>query len=154
MMVRPELIRRKLSSLAGYLTELEAFRGLGFDAYAGPGGPRRTVERLLQLIVEVASDINTHVVTELEGRPPGEYRESFRAAVRTGLLPGSLARRLEPAAGLRNMLVHEYEGVDDRLVHGAIPLALEDFAEYSRQVERWLEEHHPAQSGTGNEVHG
>ena len=69
-MVRPEVVRRKLAQLHGYLDELGVHRDITLDQYVRRGGPRREVERLLQLIVEVAVDINAHVVTELEGKPP------------------------------------------------------------------------------------
>lgn len=138
-MVRPEIVRRKLSHLDGYLAELEPYRGVGLEAYVAAGGPRRTVERLIQLVVEAATDINLHVASELEGRPPGDYRESFHAAARVGLIPAALAERLAPAAGLRNALVHEYASVDDARVHAAIPLLLDGFREYLRSVVAWLE---------------
>lgn len=138
-MVRTEIVRRKLSHLDGYLRELAAYREVTLDAYLAPGGPRRAVERLIQLIVETAADINVHVVTELEGTPPGDYRGSFLAAARVGLLPAELAERLAPAAGLRNALVHDYADVDDARVHAAIPLVLDGFREYARSVQAWLE---------------
>jgi uncharacterized protein YutE (UPF0331/DUF86 family) len=143
-MVRPEIVRRKLSHLDAYLAELEPFRGVGLEAYVAPGGPRRAVERLIQLVVEAAADINLHVASELEGRPPTDYRESFHAAARVGLIPVGLAERLAPAAGLRNALVHEYATIDDARVHASIPLVLDGFREYVRAVVAWLERNAPA----------
>ncbi len=69
-MVRPEIVRRKLSHLDGYLDELERYRDVDLEMYLAASGPRRAVERLIQLIVETAADVNVHVPTELEGRPP------------------------------------------------------------------------------------
>lgn len=45
-MVRPELVRRKLSHLVGFLDELEAYRDVDLAGYRAPG-VRRAVERLL-----------------------------------------------------------------------------------------------------------
>jgi uncharacterized protein YutE (UPF0331/DUF86 family) len=142
-MVRAEVVRRKLTQLHGYLDELAVHRGLTMDDYVRRGGPRRTVERLLQLIVEAAVDTNVHVVTELEQAPPADYRSSFIAAARQGMIPADLAERLTPAAGLRNLLVHEYGNVRDDLVHAAIAPALDDFRSYAHAVQRWLDERHP-----------
>jgi uncharacterized protein YutE (UPF0331/DUF86 family) len=139
-MVRPELVRRKLSHLVGYLDELEAQRNVSLEGYRAPGGTRRAVERLLQLIIEAAVDINVHAVTELHGIPPPDYRSSFREAAKAGLITEELGRSLEPAADLRNVLVHDYGDIDDALVHASIPQALEDFREHAREVLRWLEE--------------
>lgn len=84
-------------------------------------------------------DINVHLVTELEGTPPPDYRTSFPPAARVGVIPEDLALKLEPAAGLRNVLVHDYAEIDDGRVHGAIPLALDGFRDFARAVHRWLE---------------
>lgn len=137
-MVRPEVVRRKLSHLHGYLQELERHRAITYEQYLALGGPRREVERLLQLLVEAAVDINVHLVTELGGAPPGDYHSSFLDAARQGVLPAELASRLAPAAGLRNVLVHEYGDIDDAQVHGSIPRALDGWAEYARALESWL----------------
>jgi len=139
VMVRPEIVRRKLAHLDGYLRELEPYREISFDAYEGAGGPRRTIERLVQLIIETAVDVNLHVVTEIEGRPPADYRGSFRAAARIGLIPQTLADDLAPSAGLRNVLVHEYADVEDARVHAAIGSVLDGFREYTRAVLGWLD---------------
>ena len=142
-MVRPEVIRRKLSHLSGYLSELERHRDVTFEAYVGRAGPKREIERLIQLIVECAADLNVHVVTETEGKPPEDYRSSFFDASRCGLLPRTLADRLAPSAGLRNALVHDYGDIDDERVHASVGSAVDGFTEYARSVQAWLDQHHP-----------
>lgn len=138
-MVRPEIVRRKLSHLHDYLSELERHRNVTLEEYLEPDGPRRAVERLLQLVVERAVDINVHTVTELGQAPPPDYKSSFLQAANHGVIPGDLASKLAPSAGLRNVLGHEYGEIEDALVHESIVPALEDFAGYSRAVEQWLE---------------
>lgn len=141
-MVRPEVVRRKLAQLHGYLDELGVHADVSLDGYLRRGGPRREVERLLQLIVEAAVDVNVHVVTELEGKPPSDYRSSFMAAAGHGLIAAELAERLAPAADWRNILVHEYGDVRDDLVHASIAPALEDFRAFAVSVERWLSDNY------------
>lgn len=142
-MVRPEVVARKLAHLSPYLEELKPYRAVSLEEYVAEGGPRRTIERLLQLLVEVAADINVHIVTEIEGTPPTDYRSSFSAMVRCGVLSHDLAERLAPSAGLRNILVHAYDEIDDEEVHGSIAPALEDFEAYRDAVRGWLDEHYP-----------
>ncbi|MGH2768976.1 MAG: type VII toxin-antitoxin system HepT family RNase toxin [Actinomycetota bacterium] len=144
-MIRPELIRRKLAHLHGYLGELEPYRGVSLDSYLARGGPRRAVERLLQLLVEVVADINVHVATETEGKPPNDYRDSFNAAARIGLIPSDLATDLMPSAGLRNALGHDYAILDDGRVHETFHLALDGFREYAQAVQRWIQTHEEGQ---------
>lgn len=138
-MVRQDLVRHKLAMLHRYLGELAEHREVSLDEYVQGGMRRRAVERLLQLIVEVAADVNTHLVTELEGMPPADYTDSFTAAARIGAIDAELAARLKPSGGLRNALIHEYGDIDDALVHASIPLALDGFERYIAAVNKWLD---------------
>lgn len=138
LMVKPDLIRHKLAMLHRYLRELEAHREITLEQYLEAGDRLRAIERLLQLIVEAAVDINTHIVTEMEGLPPTDYTDSFQAAVRCGFIPAELGELLKPSAGLRNALVHEYGGIDDQRVHASIVLALDGFIRYQQSLTAWL----------------
>ncbi len=81
-----ELIRRKLVSLQGYLKELKQLSELSFDEYERDFTKRRAIERLIQLVIETASDINAHVVTEETGTLPKDYYSSFLRATDLGLI--------------------------------------------------------------------
>lgn len=137
-MVRVDVIRQKLAVLHGYLGELKAHRAISFEDFVAGGDPQRAIERLLQLVVEAAVDINTHVATEAQGIPPTDYTDSFWSAAKSGLISVELATRLAPSAGLRNALVHEYGDIDNAKVHSAIPMAINGFRDYVREVNKWL----------------
>ena len=57
------------------------------------------VERILTLLVDMAVSINTHAAAAA-GAAPENYRESFVAAARAGLIAKDLAKELQPSAGL------------------------------------------------------
>ena len=62
------------------------------------------------------------------------YRDSFTRLAETGIVPPDLASRLGLAAGMRNILTHEYGQIDLDLVTSAVPIAREDFGAYVRHV--------------------
>lgn len=138
-MVRDELVRRKLGHLTGYLDELAEYKDVSLETYSRPGGSRRSVERLVQLAIEAAVDVNVHIATEIEGSPPPDYRSSFAAMARCGAISVDLADRLAPSAGLRNALTHDYADIDDERVHASIPFVLAGFREFAVSVVAWLE---------------
>lgn len=134
-----EVVRRKLAHLAEALEALRPLARLSFPEYAAKLYERKAAERLLQVAIEAAVDVNTHILVGL-GRPvPVDAYGSFVGLGDAGVLDGGLATRLAPSAGLRNRLVHEYNGLDDFKVHGAMAEALDGFAEFVEQVERFLE---------------
>lgn len=95
---------------------------------------RAAAERLLQVVVDLAVDVNSHVVVAQLGRAPRTGRESFLDAATAGALDSGLADRLAPAAGLRNVLVHRYVDIRVDLVAAAVGQMLDDFPAYVEQI--------------------
>lgn len=121
-----DVLVRKLASLERYLEDLGPHRERDADQV------RRDpyeVERLLELVVQVAVDIVTHELAE-RGVTPESYRDAFLSAARADLLPRSLADRLANAAGLRNVLVHMYEDIDYEIVAASVHRAFDDFGRF------------------------
>ncbi len=134
-MFDPQIVRRKLIKLQEYLAELHELKDVPFTRYSTDFYVQRTAERLIQLIVECAVDINTYLLVEYVGvKPPKDYFTSFVEAGKASIVPDELARTLAPSAGMRNVIVHEYEEIDDVIVHQSISLTLEKYKEYVAAV--------------------
>jgi uncharacterized protein YutE (UPF0331/DUF86 family)/predicted nucleotidyltransferase len=142
-MVDRDLVHRKLSLLTQYLGELEALRSLSYEDYLRQPLPRFAAERLLQLVVDTAVDINAHLAVELLNAPPQDYHDSFTKAAQVGALPAEFALMIAKSAGLRNRLVHQYDGVDHTIVYHAIAEAIAQYTEYCRYVTSFLDLHVP-----------
>jgi uncharacterized protein YutE (UPF0331/DUF86 family) len=96
------------------------------------------VERLLELLVMAASDLLFHLLA-VRGIMAHSYREGFKRAAEIGLLPADLAERLQDAAGMRNILVHQYEEIDYVIIHDAIEPAYQDFSYFVALFAQLLE---------------
>ena len=134
-----DLVRRKLSRLNMYLEKIKPISEKSFNEYLSNFYLKSTAERLIQLIVECASDVNNHVVVENGQRPPEDYTSSFVRASEVGLISSELAQRIKGAGGMRNILVHEYMDIDDEKVYNNLPTAISDFKEYMKQVDAFLD---------------
>ncbi len=135
-MLNRDLVIRKLNSLKQYLTELETFQDLSLDEYQNKIHNRRSVERLIQLLVECASDINAHILAKKENLPVEDYRSSFLLMGQHDYLSKDLAEGLSKAAGMRNILVHDYAAINDHIVFNTIPLSLGSFKKYMQEILR------------------
>lgn len=122
----PEVLVRKLAYLRKLLADLEIYREA---TPAEVMEDHYVVERILELLVVVASDILFHLLAEQDVHP-GSYRETFQLAGQQGMLPADLANRLSSAASMRNIIAHIYESIDYGVLHAAIPLALDDFDDF------------------------
>ena len=130
-MMSPEVIRRKLSRILLYLKDLLPYREATFEHFMAD---HYKVERLLELLLGTASDIVFHLLSIHGEPPPGSYREAFLRSGEMGIISEGLARNLALGAGLRNLLVHEYEEVDYHLLYGSINQVVEDFTSFIDQI--------------------
>jgi uncharacterized protein YutE (UPF0331/DUF86 family) len=64
--------------------------------------------------------------------------DSFVALQRLGVIDASLRDRMKSAVGFRNILVHEYTSIDWGIVHDLSSHHLQDFKEFVRSVDVWL----------------
>ena len=120
----PEVVLRKLGVLRRLLRDLEPFAGSSVEQIESE---HYKIERILELLATASSDLLQHLLAEREVIA-ASYRDVFRHAATAGLLESSLSRRLEEAAGMRNVLVHLYDEIDTAILHGSIGPALRDFA--------------------------
>jgi len=128
----------KLRAMRRLLDELDRIGAVDVDRFARDFSTQLVVERIVSQLVDLAAGINTHVLTTETGESPPDVRRSFTAVADTGLIDHDLAARLAPSAGLRNVLVHAYVDLDLARLVAAVPLAAEQYAEYVRQVARWV----------------
>ncbi|MBW3630420.1 MAG: DUF86 domain-containing protein [Gemmatimonadetes bacterium] len=143
-MVRRDFIARKLRLIAEDLGRLAHFRDDSLETLTGDFLRMAAVERLLERIVMRAIDINEHLVGELStGREERTtrltYRDSFIRLAELSVYPAEFAERIARSAGLRNILVHDYNDVDRRIVHGSIRGCLEDYRRYVELVDGFVE---------------
>lgn len=134
-----DVVVQRLRLLTATLDDLEALRGVDEARLGAEPLTRAAAERLLQVVVDLAFDVNGHLVVALLGRAPESGRQSFLDLAEAGVLDADLAARLAPSAGLRNVLVHRYLDVRLDVVAGAIDAALDQYRAYTTAVAGYVE---------------
>ena len=128
------VVERKAQHLAQYLNELKPLKGFAFNQFREDAIKRYAVERLMQLIVDEAIDINAQLILASRNAPPKDYYSSFIQLASIGALQRSFAEKLAPTTALRNALVHEYEEIDASEVHRNIKRFLTLYPRYLRDI--------------------
>lgn len=121
-MVDPESVSTRLQRLEQLLSILEETRGLGRERLLDDLRVQLQTEHALQIAIQICIDVAIHIAGERALRPPDDYRGVFGSLAEAGIVESDLARRLGDAAGLRNLLVHQYTAVD----HGRLWDALDN----------------------------
>jgi uncharacterized protein YutE (UPF0331/DUF86 family) len=101
-----ELVEKRLARIVTSVLELRRLARL--EAIRSDVREERFVEHTLQIAIQAALDVASHIVSdELLGEPESN-RELFGILARTGWIDRAAAERLERMAGFRNVLVHGY----------------------------------------------
>ncbi len=130
-------MRAKLASCRPYYERLSELRA----EVLGGADDWRTwalVERHLHLVIECAIDVGEMVIAEQGWPRPEQNRDVFRILGERRILPAELASRLARAAGLRNMLVHQYGTLDREKVRSALVDGMADLDDFARRIEKHL----------------
>jgi uncharacterized protein YutE (UPF0331/DUF86 family) len=80
----------------------------------------RFVEHTLQIAIQAALDIASHIVSDDRLGEPGSNHALFDLLARAGWLPAAQVSVLHRMVGFRNVLVHEYDTVDLRMVRRVV----------------------------------
>ena len=87
----------------------------------------RFVEHTLQIAIQAALDVASHIVSDNRLGEPRTNREVFDLLGRHGWLAPSLVDVLRDMGGFRNVLVHGYAEVDVSVVRDVLDRHLPDF---------------------------
>jgi uncharacterized protein YutE (UPF0331/DUF86 family) len=117
MPVKRELVERKISLILEDLERLKALASLSFEDFLGDPRNEALAERYLERMTGRVIDINFHLLSEERLQVPRSYHDSFIGLAGLGVLDAASARRFARLAGLRNRLTHEYNGVDEKIIH-------------------------------------
>lgn len=127
----PEVVKKKLESIARYLNDLIQYKKITFNEFMHK---HYEIERILELLVMTASDIVFHLITDKGEPAPASYKAAFLRAGELKIISKKLSKNLALSAGLRNILVHEYEEIDYVIVHKSIPSAVRDFTSFVKKL--------------------
>ena len=92
----------------------------------------------MQLIVECATDINNMLLKMQGNKGAVDYFNSFIDIAEQDIIPVEFALKIAPSTGLRNILVHEYEEINDEVVYNSINTCLQYYLEYMGLINQYL----------------
>lgn len=133
-MVDRQVVARRLAALESYVTRLRPYGARPRDEFVADEQAVLAAERLLQLALQSVLDLAAHWVADRALTPAERYADLFPILERAGLLDPALAGRLREAAGLRNLLVHEYLEIDRGRIHDVLVRDLDDLTAFRRKM--------------------
>jgi uncharacterized protein YutE (UPF0331/DUF86 family) len=126
------LLAKRLARVETCVTELRTMARP--DAIPHDLREQRFVEHTLQLAIQAALDVASHVVSDGRLGEPRTNRELFDLLARHGWIPRPLAESLGRMVGFRNVLVHGYDDVDLGVVQDVVTNRLGDLLAFVEAI--------------------
>ncbi len=137
-MVDKAVVQRKLADLETYLAQIDQYANITIESYKADWKTQRIVERTLQMMIETCADIANHIISDGGMRPPTSYADTFKVLGENSIIDDGLSSNMEKMAKFRNVVVHQYEGVDAGIVVTILRTHLADFKQYRDTVLAYL----------------
>jgi len=101
------------------------------DKYRKSWKDKDSAERNLQKVIEAIIDLGKMLIADKKLREPSNNREVFQILEEEGLFPSELMPLIDKMIGMRNVLVHSYNRIDDSIIYGVLKKNLSDIKKLS-----------------------
>lgn len=139
MTVNSKIVQRKITLINKDLKNLQEIGTVPLAKFISNDTYETLAERYLERIIGRMIDINYHILAEVDHETPLDYYNSFVKMGEKKYLPFDFATSLAYSAGLRNILAHEYDEIDVKKIHQAVPRCLRDVPKYLIYVVKYLD---------------
>ena len=139
-MVDIDLIYKKLAFIETCVNDLRTLARP--DRIEHDVREERFTAHTLQLAIQAALDIASHIVSDRRLGEPNTNQELFDLITRDGWLSSELAEILRAMAGFRNIVVHGYQNVDKGILKDVVENRLDDLVAFvtaiRSRLDRWI----------------
>ncbi len=135
-MTDSELLEKKLAFIETCVRELQELTRI--ELIETDVREERFVAHTLQMSVQAAMDVASHIVSDRRLGEPETNRALFDLLVRDGWLNSPLSDTLRAMAGFRNILVHGYQSVDKAILRDIVENRLGDLLAFVHSIKSRL----------------
>ncbi len=136
-MTDPELVEKKLAFIETRVRELRELADP--EQIDRDVREERFVAHTLQIAIQAALDVASHIVSDDRLGEPETNRQLFDLISKHGWLPEELTNTLRAMVGFRNILVHGYQTVDLKIMRDVLENRLGDLLAFVEAIRRRIE---------------
>ncbi|MFQ5979281.1 MAG: DUF86 domain-containing protein [Candidatus Heimdallarchaeota archaeon] len=132
-------VSEKLIDAENYLALLEEIAAQSTaDKLQADFSEQLKAERAFEVVLQIMIDVCTHIVSIFK-EIPKSYSNCFLILARKSVIPTELGERMALAAKMRNIIVHQYAGINYHLLLEAAKQLVPDFNLFKESVLKWIE---------------
>lgn len=135
-MVDRDLIVAKASSVKRHMSRVEEKLGTDLQAFLKDIDRQESILFNLQMAIQNCIDIAAHIISEEGYGVPGSTGEMFSLLGEKRILDGDITGKMVKAVSFRNLIVHEYGGIELKQVFDVAQNDIKDLNEYLASIFR------------------
>lgn len=139
MTLSKELVIQKVSQAEEQLAKARGILELSDKEILENDLNLSALERYFQLTVDAILGANNHIIKETDLKLADDLQSTFYILGDGDILPREFAKKIAPVVGLRNLLIHQYEKVDDKKFLEDFRKHNGDFDEYFKYITLYLD---------------
>ena len=130
-----DIVLNKKESIERCIKQIKTYYSLKSDVPFAEDFLRQDAIAInLQRACEQSIDLANHIIKSKKLGLPKESRESFQLLAKNEIIPTDLAIKLQKMVSFRNVLVHEYQQLDIKLMIDIIENRLTDLIDYTNLI--------------------
>ena len=133
-MVDKAIAAAKIAAIRDAVHRLRSRTPVDADEFIRDRDARDIVAINLLIAIQESLALAAHWLADEGRQVPQTYRDVLLALAEAGVVPRPLAERLASAAGLRNLIAHQYAVLDWRRVHTIARDSVQDLEEFCAEL--------------------
>ncbi|MDP3104554.1 MAG: DUF86 domain-containing protein [Candidatus Methanoperedens sp.] len=136
--MRTEIIRTKIAEIKESLELIRENLPDSFEEFASLGLLKDGMYKRIEFSIENVFDICAIINTDLRLGIPRSDDDILGILVRNRVIDHEMRAKLKGMKGFRNIIVHRYAGIDDRLSYEFLSERLVDFEEFIGKIAEFI----------------
>jgi len=134
-MPKKEQIIHKIGKIRKYLKLLAQFQGLDLEILENDLNTKASMERFLYLALDSLISLLEMFISFKNYRKAGNYAENIEILLEEKKITLGQSDFLHKVVGLRNILSHDYERLDMKIIKGVVDKELVEVEEFIKYLE-------------------
>jgi uncharacterized protein YutE (UPF0331/DUF86 family) len=133
-----KVIENKKSSIQKYLKILQRYKKFSRKGIEDDIDIKGALERYLYLAIQSTIDMAEAIIAYKDFRKPTTLTEAFHILNEEGFITDNLTKELVKMVGLRNIVAHDYEKMDYKILYDVLQNKLKDIETFLKEISRRL----------------
>ena len=140
--LRENVIRIKIKEIAEGISLVKEHLPPTVQEFRKLGIIKDGIYNRIEFAIEDVFDICAIINTDLALGVPSEDEDILEHLVEAGVITPLMLQKIQGMRGIRNIVVHRYGTIDDPLAFQLLTENIDDFSQFSTEIEKFLKQYH------------